>query len=206
MDKQTQEARELTKSLPFKERAQNFWYYKKWWVISAIALVIVTVVTIYEISVLPQYDLYVGYYSERPISDESLTKLKGILASYATDANDDGQVTISLTPMQANRETESEQLTAVQTRLIGELNSGENMLYICDKSFREFLMTGNNAECFVDEFNMNENPALKEEIGYIDDTLYVLLKELYPREEDNPKKRMEHNNAVNIIYALKGMT
>lgn len=205
MDKQTQEARELTKSLPFKERVQNFWYYKKWWVVAAIVFVAVASLTVYEISVMPQYDLYVGYYSESPISDESLSKLKEILADYAIDTNEDGQVTISITPMQASRESENEQLTAVQTRLISELTSGENMMYICDKSYRDMLMTGNNAECFEDEFNMADNPTLKQKIRYIDDTLYVLLKEVYEREESDPKKRIEHNNAVNIVYALRNV-
>lgn len=204
MDRDAQVAKEMTKNLPFKERLANFWYYKKWWVIAAIAAVIVIAITVYEIATMPQYDLIVGYYSETGISDESLEKLKNTLAQYSQDINNDGKITVSITPMQASRESETDEQAVVETRLMSELTGGDNMLYICDQAYRDYLMNGDNAECFEAEFNMAEHPELKQEIGYIEDTLYVLLKELYEREEDNSDKRMAHNNAATVFEGICG--
>lgn len=204
MDKDAREAREHTKSLPLKERLINFWYYKKWWVIAALAAVVVIAITIYEITSMPSYDLVVGYYSEKGISDESLNKLKAELSQYATDINDDGQVIISITPMQADRSAGGEDYSAVETRLMSELESGDTMLFICDKAYRDLLMSGDNAECFDEEFDMAVRPELKERIGYLDNTLYVLRKTLYEREEDDAGKRLEHNNARNVFEGICG--
>ncbi len=204
MDRDAKEAKEMTKSLPFKERLENFWYYKKWWVIAAVAAVVVIAITVYEIATMPQYDLVVGYYSENGISEESLAKLKNTLAQYSQDINNDGQVTISITPMEARFDIDSEELAAVETRLVSELMNGDNMLYICDQAYRDYLMSGNNAECFEEEFDMADRPHLKQEIGYVDDTLYVLRKELYEREEDNADKRMAHNNAATVFEGIRG--
>ncbi len=204
MDKDAQVAKEMTKNLPFKKRIVNFWYYKKWWVIAAVAAVVVIAITVYEIVSMPQYDLIVGYYSESGISDESVEKLKNTIAQYAQDINNDGRVTISITPMEASLDSETDELVAVETRLMSELTAGDNMLYICDKAYRDYLMSGDNAECFEAEFNMADRPELKQEIGYIDNTLYVLLKELYEREEDDADKRMAHNNAKTIFEGICG--
>lgn len=204
MDKDAREAKEMTKQLPFKKRLSNFWYYKKWWVISCVAVVLVIALTIYEITAMPSYDLTVGYYSENDISDESVEKLKSELAQFAHDINEDGRVIISMTPMQAKADGSSDDLTAVQTRIMSELESGNNMLFICDKAYRDFLMSGNNAECFEEVFDMSVRPELKERIGFTDDTLYVLRRTLYEREEDDAKKRMEFNNARTVYEGICG--
>ena len=69
------------------------------------------------------------------------------MLDFANDVNDDGVVTISLTPMIASREEESDEFVAVQTRLMSELDSGDNMIFIVDKPYRDYLMSGNNADC-----------------------------------------------------------
>lgn len=102
----------------------NFWYYKKWWIIGIAAALIVVAITVFEIVNTPQYDLYVGYYSETAVSDETVNRIKETMLDFANDVNDDGVVTISLTPMIASREEESDEFVAVQTRLMSELDSG----------------------------------------------------------------------------------
>lgn len=203
MDKDTREAKEMTKNLPLSKKISNFWYYKKWWVVTAFAAVIVIIITIYEITTMPQYDLTVGYYSEFGISDAGLEKLRSLVTEYALDANDDGAVTVSITPMQAGFEDGSEESVAAETRLMSDLTAGDTMLFICDKPYRDYLMSGNNEECFKDEFAMSENPNLKEIFGYTEDDLYVLLKDLYERDEDDKDKRIEHNNAAIVFEGLK---
>ncbi len=203
MDKDAREAKKMTKELPFKERLSNFWYYKKWWVISAVAAVIVIAITIYEITAMPSYDLVVGYYSESGISEESVDKLKSELAQYATDINDDGRIIISLTPIQAVIDMGGDDYVAAETRLMSELESSDTMLFICDRAYRDMLMSGDNAECFEEEFNMADRPELKEIIGYPDDTLYVLRRTLYPREENDSNKRLEHNNAATVFEGIR---
>ena len=125
----------------------NFWYYKKWWIIGIAAALIVVAITVFEIVNTPQYDLYVGYYSETAVSDETVNRIKETMLDFANDVNDDGVVTISLTPMIASREEESDEFVAVQTRLMSELDSGDNMIFIVDKPYRDYLMSGNNADC-----------------------------------------------------------
>ena len=147
MDRDAREAKAMTKELPVKDRMANFWYYKKWWIIGIAAALIVVAITVFEIVNTPQYDLYVGYYSETAVSDETVNRIKETMLDFANDVNDDGVVTISLTPMIASREEESDEFVAVQTRLMSELDSGDNMIFIVDKPYRDYLMSGNNADC-----------------------------------------------------------
>lgn len=204
MDRDAQEAKKMTKDLPFKKKLANFWYYKKWWVITIAAAIVVMAITIYEIATMPQYDLTVGYYSELGISETNLEKLKDVIAQYTQDVNEDGRITISITPMQAGFEDGTDEAAVAETRLMSELTAGDTMLFICDKAYRDYLMSGNNAECFKDEFDMSENPELKQILNYEEDTLYVLLKDLYERDEDDADKRIEHNNAAIVLEGLRG--
>ena len=205
MDRDAREAKAMTKELPVKDRMANFWYYKKWWIIGIAVALIVVAITVFEIVNTPQYDLYVGYYSETAVSDETVNRIKETMLDFANDVNDDGVVTISLTPMIASREEESDEFVAVQTRLMSELDSGDNMIFIVDKPYRDYLMSGNNADCFDYELDLNTNPVIMEKIGYSGD-LYLLVKSLYERESGDFKKRASHNNAVTIYEAFSNFS
>lgn len=203
MDRQAMEAKEMTKNLPFKERFINFWYYRKWLVIGIVAAVLIVALTIYEIFNVPQYDLYAGMYLEHAISDEGIDALITDMTQYSNDVNGDDRVTISMTPMIANTESETEELAAVQTRLMSELNSGDNMMFIVDQGYYDFLMNGDYRESFKYEFALSSVPELAEKVGYSGE-LYVLVKDLYPSEENNADKRLQHNNAIAIFSGISG--
>ena len=87
MDRDAREAKAMTKELPVKDRMANFWYYKKWWIIGIAAALIVVAITVFEIVNTPQYDLYVGYYSETAVSDETVNRIKETMLDFANDVN-----------------------------------------------------------------------------------------------------------------------
>lgn len=204
MDRQAREAKKMTKELPFKERLINFWYYKKWWVISAVAIVLVLIMTVYEISTTPQYDALVGIYTESLASEEVVSNIENAFAEYSNDINEDGSVTVSATSVAASRQYANEEATAAETKIMSELNSGTNDIYVVDKAYYDFLMGGVYAECFGEEYDLSLNPEFMEKIGYSGE-LYLLVRDLYPSDEGDINKRASYNNAIAIYYGVAGI-
>ncbi len=204
MDRQAREAKQMTKELPLKERLINFWYYKKWWVISAVAIILVLIITVYEISTTPQYDALVGIYTEGLASDEIVTNIENAFAEYSNDVNEDGSINVSATSAAASRQYASEDATAVETKIMSELNSGTNDIYVVDKAYYDFLMGDIYAECFCVEYDLSSNPEFMEKIGYSGE-LYLLVRDLYPSDEGDINKRASYNNAMAIYYGIAGI-
>ena len=204
MDRQAKEAKEMTKNLPFAERLVNFWYYRKWVVVGVVAAVLVILLTIYEITNTPQYDLLAGMYLENAVADETVDTVTQELVQYSNDVNEDGDITVSVTPMTASRQYDNEDAVAVQTRIMGELNSGDTMLYIADQAYYDFLMESEYYECFSHVYDLSGNADFTEKVGY-NGNLYLLVKDLYPSEEGDANKRAAHNNAVAIYMGIAGI-
>ena len=204
MDNQAREAKEMTKQLPFKKRLINFWFYRKWVVIAIIFVILTIALTIYEITNVPAYDALVAVYTGDAVTEETAAKLQAELQEFSNDVNEDGQVSVSITPMSGSRDDGSEEAVAVETRLMSELNSGSNDLYIVDREYYDFLMDNDYGECFSHVYPLNENGPLMERLG-LSGEYYLLVRDLYPAHEGNADKRAAHNNAVAIYENIAGI-
>ncbi len=204
MDNQAREAKEMTKQLPFKKRLINFWFYKKWVVIAIIFVILTIALTIYEITNVPAYDALVAVYTGDAMPEETAAKLRAELQEFSNDINEDGQISVSVTPMSGSRDDGSEEAVAVETRLMSELNSGSNDLYIVDREYYDFLMDNDYGECFSHVYPLNENGPLMERLG-LSGEYYLLVRDLYPAHEGKADKRAAHNNAVAIYENIAGI-
>lgn len=204
MDNQAREAKEMTKQLPFKKRLINFWFYRKWVVIAIIFVILTIALTIYEITNVPAYDALVAVYTGDAMPEETAAKLQAEFQEFSNDINEDGQISVSVTPMSGSRDKGSEEAVAVETRLMSELNSGSNDLYIVDREYYDFLMDNDYGECFSHVYPLNENGPLMERLG-LSGEYYLLVRDLYPAHEGNADKRAAHNNAVAIYENIAGI-
>lgn len=204
MDSQAREAREMTKQLPFKKRLINFWFYNKWIVAGVILVILTIALTIYEVTNVQSYDSLVAVYSGDAVPEDVAGKIQAELTEYCNDVNQDGNISVSVTPMSGSRDDGSEEAVAVETRLMSELNSGTNDIYIVDKEYYDFLMDNDYAECFSQVYPLNENGALMEKMG-LSGEYYLLVRDLYPAHEGKADKRAAHNNAVAIYEHLAGI-
>ncbi len=204
MDNQAREAKEMTKQLPFKKRLINFWFYRKWVVIAIIFVILTIALTIYEITNVPAYDALVAVYTGDAMPEETAAKLQAELQEFSNDINEDGQISVSVTPMSGSRDDGSEEAVAVETRLMSELNSGSNDLYIVDREYYDFLMDNDYGECFSHVYPLNENGPLMERLG-LSGEYYLLVRDLYPAHEGKADKRAAHNNAVAIYENIAGI-
>lgn len=204
MDNQAREAKEMTKQLPFKKKLINFWFYRKWVVIAIIFVILTIALTIYEITNVPAYDALVAVYTGDAMPEETAAKLQAELQEFSNDINEDGQISVSVTPMSGSRDDGSEEAVAVETRLMSELNSGSNDLYIVDREYYDFLMDNDYGECFSHVYPLNENGPLMERLGLTGE-YYLLVRDLYPAHEGKADKRAAHNNAVAIYENIAGI-
>ena len=203
MDNQTREARKMTKELPFKERFINFWFYNKWIVLGIVFAIAVVVFTVYEVNNIQDYDALVAVYTGDAMTEETAWKLETALTPYCNDVNEDGLVTLSVTPISGSRKNGSEEAVAVETRIMSELNSGSNDIYIVDQEYLDFLMDDVYAECFSVVYPLNENEAFMQELG-VSGELYLLVRDFYDSHQGNADKRAAYNNAIAIYQGISG--
>ncbi len=204
MDSQAREAREMTKQLPFKKRLVNFWFYNKWVVVGVIFVILTIAMTIYEITNVQSYDSVVAVYTGDAVPEDTAGKIQAELSEYCNDVNQDGDISVSVTPMSGSHSRLSEEAVAVETRLMGELNAGTNDIYIVDKEYYDFLMDNDYGDCFSNVYPLNENGALMEKMG-LSGEYYLLVRDLYPADDGKADKRAAHNNAVAIYEHLAGI-
>ena len=76
MDKQTKEAREMAKQLPFKEKISHFWEYHKLHVFFAVVALILVGTTVIQVSNREKYDLEIAYYGGMYFTEEQAVKLE----------------------------------------------------------------------------------------------------------------------------------
>ncbi|MEG1442213.1 MAG: hypothetical protein RSC29_06075 [Oscillospiraceae bacterium] len=203
MDKQAREARELMKTLPFKERAKNFWFYNKWYVFGGLMAFILLSVTLYECMTQVQYDLDVFYVTESPVKPEVETALEEYLSQYVDDVNNDGVKNVAVNVLTAPLDNVDPQMAmAAQTKLMAELSGGESMAYLTDKAYAEVIAQGfpNTME---ESCDITLIPGLKEKVGFYEKDLMFTPKLLFDREKEDEEKVVKHATAMKILEVLK---
>lgn len=202
MDKQTREAKEMTKQLPKKERLKNFWYYNRTFVLIGIFAALVLAFTLYECTHQAQYDLEVFYITQGPVSTETTTKMQDYFAQFIEDTNADGLKTVLVSSISATDGTDAQMMIAAQTKFMAELSDGEAGAFIVDKNFYELLNEEGYKDAVENTYILSDNADLKAQFGFLDDPLYYVTKALYDREKDDVDKLLAHDNANRLYEAL----
>lgn len=206
MDRETREARQMAKNLPFKAKMAHIWTYYKWWILGTIAAVLLIGGTIYEVVTRPSYDLEIGYYSEKYVSDETLQAMESYFSQFVEDIDGDGQKTVKIYSVSASMAGESaEAQMAIQTKFMAELSAGSYPVFFFDETFYQMLQQDSYQGTMESFRDMAENPEMRQAFEIEDGThVYWATRSLYQSEEDKEEKCAAHDLAVRMELSAFG--
>lgn len=119
-----------------KEKAANFWFYYRWWILGGGLVLIMAALMIRDVlsNVEPDYTL--GLLTPNPISEDVVAGMEAALLPYIDDRNGDGKTVVRLSQynIPAGDEEAADPMAqmAGMTRLSGDIQMGESMLFITD--------------------------------------------------------------------------
>lgn len=132
-DLQPDVPRELTP----KEKRQNFWFYHKWHIFGGLAAALILGSIIWEIATQVEPDYTIGLLTTRGLPTGIGEALSEQLTPYFDDRNGDGEVVVNVmeytiaTSETADTVDPNLQMANV-TKLMGDLDMGESMLFLTD--------------------------------------------------------------------------
>lgn len=137
-----------------REKAANWWHYRKWWVLGGALLLLAAVWTVRALTARTEPDAYVGIVAPQEIDEEALAPLRQTLTALCPDANGDGQVLVEVEQYALDfgrdpRPEEMETRMGTVTRLTGSIYAagGAYLFILADpEGFQK--MTG--ALCYAD--------------------------------------------------------
>lgn len=126
--------REYTK----KEKAMNWLYYNKMWLIVGAVLLWIGGSMLWNILGIGRTDpdIIIAYVGNRAISDEDAEKLERIFAALAEDLNGDGKVCVELRRYRLNHggdlETAMYYNYAADTELVADITVGDSVFFLSE--------------------------------------------------------------------------
>lgn len=120
--------------MTISQKADNFWYHYKWYVIGLLALVFSIAFMLVQCMSKEKYDLEIVYFSYTATVDTQTEKIAEYFEKFAEDIDGDGKANIqvincSLNPDVGDRRYRDSILQKIQARIM----SGEkSLLYITD--------------------------------------------------------------------------
>lgn len=203
-----------------KEWWEYFWDYYKLFVISGIIVVLLVLITISQCSSAPKYDMKVTYAGYRQYSEEDVQKTESIISEFAGDTNEDGEVSVGLTPLVFSNSVEnSEYNYAMVTKLTLTFSDHFSFLFIMDKEYAEAEISKEDYDGIfnsLNEYAPSDADVIKGEDGNIYaislknsklmqdndikcDDLYILVRLNY---KDDEKNIAVHEQSLKATEAL----
>lgn len=206
MDKQAREAKEMAKNLPWKDKIAHIWTYYKWWIIGVTAAVFLIGGTIYEVVTRPTYDLEIGYYSDKFVSEETVAAMEEYFAQFVEDIDGNGQQTVKIYAVSASMMGGSaEGQMAIQSKFMAELSAGSYPVFFFDDMFYE-TMHQDSYDGTMESFrDMAENAEMKEKFQIPDGShVYWATRALYQNEAKKEEKAAVHDHAFRTEEKIFG--
>ncbi len=119
------------------EKRKNFWYYNKWYFLIGAVVLFFVVYTIVDIVTQVRPDYQIGLITTIGYPNNTETVLAEQLAPFFDDRNGDGQVVVTVNifsiagPQTASTIDPNMQM-ANQTKLVGDISTGESMIFLVD--------------------------------------------------------------------------
>lgn len=203
MDKQAQEAKEMVKNLPFKDKVKHFWYYYKIHTIVAVFVLILIGVTVYQAVTQEKYDLEIDYYGQQYISEEQQKEIEDTLAQYIDDVDGDGQKKVHLIVNSALND--EEYAMYANTKFTAELSAAAYSAYILDESKYKMIADDedDSGDDSISAFDMRDSEKCNDIFKLGDEPVYWCT--IKPRDTKKAKKQQldSYNNAVLLQNALQ---
>ena len=151
---------ENEKSMPMKEKLENFWYHYKWHTIVAAVAVVIIAIVLSQLLSKPKYDAHVLYAGDTQIKNVSVDgdlphyqKLLSSLKRVVNDENGDGSIDISLQTLYALTEDQLAEISSDKTAQIS--------LALTDtETLESALVVGEYYVCFLSEELFFKNDAI----------------------------------------------
>lgn len=132
----------------FREKLENFWYHYKWHSVIALFLIFAITVCTLQFCSKKEYDAYVMYAGPYDLTASEVRDMKSSLAKVCPDANDDGEINVSISNLFLMTEAQIEERNAVDdgytvnTKLVmdnskifdQQIAAGEYMIFLLDPS------------------------------------------------------------------------
>ena len=115
-----------------KQEWSDFWYYKKFYVIASVAVILMIVFVAVDILSVVVPDVQITYAGTKPFSESMTDTFKTRLDSVLEDINDDKKETLIFIPLVISETIATDQDGLVATRISSEIAIGEMGLYILD--------------------------------------------------------------------------
>ncbi len=118
----------------FKMKLENFWFYYKWYILIAILIICMAIVSIHSCVNKKSIDMYVLYMVNGAYSTQANEQLALKLENYVEDIDGDGEkrvqiITISFSDVLDRMDRAQE---SSLTRLVGQISAGPALFYIFD--------------------------------------------------------------------------
>ena len=152
------------------------------------------------------YDLEIGYYAEKMITDENIKALEEYLANFVEDIDGDGVATVKI---HANIASVigggQEAMYAIQNKLLAELTAAQYPVYFFGDFFYDMMQKGAYEGCMESLRNIEESETIKAIINPEEETkIYWGTRTLYETEQDKPQKVSLHEKAVKAEIEIFG--
>ena len=119
-----------------KEKRENFWFYHKWHVIVGIVAALMVFSFVWEIATQVHPDYTIGILTTTGVPMGTGEALAEQLKPYFDDRNGDGEVVVSVMEYTIGKDADSIADPNVQmaniTKLSGDIDGGESMLFLVD--------------------------------------------------------------------------
>ncbi|MBQ9757415.1 MAG: hypothetical protein IJW15_03235 [Clostridia bacterium] len=200
MDKQRQEAKELVKSLSFKEKIKHFWYYYKIHTISIAFAAILIITTTVQCMRQVKYDMNIAYYSIRYVEQQKIDDLAEFFETVAEDINQNGSVDVLVSFYSGDITAEllDQYGQMGYQKLQIEVATDEYQSYLLDKPYLD-MMERLYPDVIETVQEIGTVPEVKNTIGLLDsEELYLVTTKMFEQSKDDEEKVREHDNAVKI--------
>ena len=78
-------------------------------------------------------------------------------------------------------------------------------MFIMDETYLDSMRNETNSDTVEAVIDLNDVPGFKDDVGYIQDNLYLVLKALYEREEGDSAIEAQHESASQVFDAVRSL-
>lgn len=200
MDSEGRRAKEMIKSLPFKERLKHFWYYYRKHVLVGGLGAVLVVWSMVQCINKPTYDLNIAYYSSRAVDDAALDAFAESIRPLLEDIdrNESIDVFIPLHMGDISAKMLDPQTQALMQKIPLELAADDYALYILDRPFMEFFERAYE-DAVGNKILLSDIPEVAKILKcYEGEELYLVTVTEPERVKKNEKKMAERKNAYAV--------
>ena len=197
MDRQTAEARESAKKLPFGKKISHIWMYYKGWIIAPLIFLLAIGYTVYEIKSRPDYDIEATFFSEVFISEEQIAGLEKYLSQFVEDRNGDGETNIKLfSASVAMMDNEIEGAMAINTKFSTNMAAGSDSVILVDSAFYEIIIQDAYVQAIETPQELTAIPEVQEILKLPEgEQVYWVTRAVYQDEQDDAEAIFRHDMA-----------